>query len=186
MLVDPRVLPLRFCRFGSELSHVSLTSRLSSFRNSFNVGILCIDEIARPLHGERWDLPSNLEGRARRWIRQKGSPCPRQLICLAWIHGSTCRSGSRSLSIWPLRVTTSESGSSPTFANSPTFESTLNLALTCTLHKPDTMSTFAPHRSSNSNPQDSVPAEGLHVRLQGRGRSVQDATSSDADVRKSR
>jgi len=78
------------------------------------------------------------------------------------------------------------SGSSPTFANSPTFESTLNLALTCTLHKPDTMSRFAPHRSSNSNPQDSVPAEGLHVRLQGRGRSVQDATSSDADVRKSR
>src|SRR5258706_1871132 len=54
------------------------------------------------------------------------------------------------------------SGSSPTFANSPTFESTLNLALTCTLHKPEQMSRFAPHRSSNSNPQDSVPAEGSH------------------------
>src|SRR5258706_4986810 len=93
ILVDPRVLLLRFCRFGSELSHVPLTSRLSSFRNSFNVGILCIDEIARPLHDERWDLPSNLEGRARRWIRQKGSPCPRQPIYLAWVHVSTRRSG---------------------------------------------------------------------------------------------
>src|SRR5258706_14480404 len=71
------------------------------------------------------------------------------------------------------------SGSSPTFANPPTFESTLNLALTSTLPKPATMSRFAPHRSSNSNPQDSGPPEGLHILLQGRGQFVQAATYSD-------
>ncbi len=69
------------------------------------------------------------------------------------------------------------SRTSPTFANSSAFESTLNLALTCTPHE---MSRFAPHTPTHARQR------ALHVQLQGRGRSVQDATEPDADVRKSR
>ena len=147
---------------------------------------------SRPLHGERWELPSNLEGRVRGWVRQKGSPCPRQPICLAWTRVSTRRF------IEYMADTRDDlgSGNGPTGANPSIFESPLNLALhphlLALLTNADTMSRFAPHRSSNSNPQNTVvpkvpgSAEGLHVRLQGRGRSVQDATESDADVRKFR
>ena len=56
MLVDPRALLLRFCRFGSGLTHVSLTSRLSSFRNSFNVGIRCIDDISPMVSAASWRM----------------------------------------------------------------------------------------------------------------------------------
>ena len=70
---------------------------------------------------------------------------------------------SPSLSIWPLRVVQInglEGGSSPTFANSSTFE--IHLGSRPHLHaltNADKMSRFAPHKSSNSNPratQDTV------------------------------
>ena len=83
MLVDSRVLLLRFCRFGlAFLRIVPLDLCKSNFARFPHFTSLVIQYFAptrllpwpRPLHGAPWDLPSNLEGRVRGWVRRNGSP----------------------------------------------------------------------------------------------------------------